>query len=109
MLPRANRVVSAADYRRIVRKGRRVSGRATVAYVDRLTPGEPARFGFIVSKAVGGAVVRNRVRRRLKAASFALLDAAPERAVVFRALPSAATAEWQELRADVVAAVGSRR
>lgn len=108
MLARANRVVSGADYRRIVRKGRRVSGRVTVAYLDRVAAGESARFGFIVSRAVGGAVVRNRVRRRLKAACFAVLGAAPERAVVIRALPSAASADWDVLRAEVSAAVLGR-
>jgi ribonuclease P protein component len=97
--------VSGADYRRIVRKGRRVSGRTTIAYLDKVAPGEEARFGFIVSRAVGGAVVRNRVRRRLKAACYALLPDAPHRAVVIRALPSAASAEWAELRAEVAAAV----
>jgi ribonuclease P protein component len=30
--------------------------------------GGPARFGFTVTKKVGGAVIRNRVRRRLKEA-----------------------------------------
>ena len=109
MLPRASRVVSGADYRRIVRKGRRISGRTTIAYVDRPTPGAGARFGFIVSRAVGGAVVRNRVRRRLKAACFAVLADAPERSIVFRALPAAATAGWDELRDEVAAAVASRR
>ena len=40
-----------------VLEGRRRSGQA-----------EGARFGFTVSKQVGGAVERNRIRRRLKAA-----------------------------------------
>jgi ribonuclease P protein component len=35
------------------------------------TPGPP-RFGFTVTKAIGGAVERNRIRRRLKAAGTAL-------------------------------------
>jgi ribonuclease P protein component len=97
--------VSGADYRRIVRKGRRVSGRTTIAYLDKLDLGEEARFGFIVSRAVGGAVVRNRVRRRLKAACYSLLAEAPRRAIVIRALPTAASADWAELRAEVAAAV----
>ncbi|BDZ45374.1 ribonuclease P protein component [Naasia aerilata] len=105
MLARAHRVVSGADYRRIVRKGRRVNGRTTIAYLDRVVPGDDARFGFIVSRAVGGAVERNRVRRRLKAVCFSLLPEAPSRAVVLRALPAAACADWDELRAEVAAAV----
>lgn len=109
MLARASRIVSGADYRRIVRTGRRVPGRTTIAYVDRPDPHNGARFGFIVSKTVGGAVVRNRVRRRLKAAAFAALADAPDRAIVFRALPAAAAAGWVELKDEVAAAVASRR
>lgn len=105
MLSRAHRVVSGADYRTIVRKGRRVTGRTIIAYLDKVVPGEDARFGFIVSRAVGSAVVRNRVRRRLKAACRSVLADAPARAVVIRALPSAAAADWAELRAEVAAAV----
>ncbi|WP_210479998.1 ribonuclease P protein component [Naasia sp. SYSU D00948] len=108
MLARAHRVVSGADYRRIVRRGRRVSGRATIAYLDKLAPGSVPRFGFIVSKALGGAVERNRVRRRLKAACYSVLPDAPARAVVIRALPSAASADWDELRAEVESAVLAR-
>lgn len=33
---------------------------------------DPARFGFTVSKKVGGAVERNRIRRRLRALTAAL-------------------------------------
>lgn len=102
-------MVSGSDYRRISRKGRRVSGRVTVVYLDREQPGEPARFGFIVSRALGGAVQRNRVRRRLKAVCFALLGDAPARAVVIRALPAAASAPWTEIRDEVTKAVLTRR
>jgi ribonuclease P protein component len=109
VLPRAHRVVSGSDYRRISRKGRRVSGRVAIVYLDREQAGEPARFGFIVSRAVGGAVQRNRVRRRLKAVCFALLGDAPARSVVIRALPAAATAPWSELRDEVTKAVLTRR
>jgi ribonuclease P protein component len=108
LLPPAHRVVSGGDYRRIVRKGRRVSGRVVVAYLDRPADGT-ARFGFIVSRAVGNAVVRNRVRRRLKAACAGLLAEAPSRAVVFRALPAAAGASWAELSDEVTSAVLSSR
>ncbi len=65
------------------------------------TSGVP-RFGFIVSKQVGGAVVRNTVRRRLKALCAEALPTVNGGAdVVIRALPSAATASYPELRAEV--------
>lgn len=61
-----------------------------------------ARFGFIISKQVGTAVVRNTVRRRLKAVCAEALPTVPEGTdVVIRALPASATASFAELRADV--------
>ena len=111
MLTRANRVTSGSDYRRAVRRGRRVSGEATIAYVlassaSATQTASPPRFGFIVARNVGGAVVRNRVRRQLKAATYAAIaDSAPGVDLVFRALPSAASAGWQVLSADVQRAV----
>ena len=60
------------------------------------------RFGFIVSKQVGNAVVRNRVRRRLKAVCAAELSLVPPGTeVVIRALPTSATADFHQLHAEV--------
>lgn len=54
--------------------------------------GTPSRAGFIVSRAVGNAVRRNRVKRRLRHLAAAALPAAPFAVdVVVRALPPAAT------------------
>lgn len=100
MLARSSRVTTADDYRSVVRRGARFTTANAVTYVRRNEGG--VRFGFIVSKKVGIAVVRNRVRRRLKAAAF---DAVPRVTVgvdvVFRALPVAATASFADLKADV--------
>lgn len=64
------------------------------------------RFGFIVAKNVGGAVSRNRVRRRLKAAGYELLPSVrPGTDVVIRALPSAAEARWPDLKAELTDAL----
>lgn len=60
------------------------------------------RFGFIVSKAVGNAVHRNLVRRRLKAITVgfvATLD--PGTDIVVRALPGSAQASWDILRSQM--------
>jgi len=63
--------------------------------------------GFAVSRAVGGAVVRNRVKRRLRALMADVLPTLPAgSAVVVRALPPAAEASFGELRADLNSAVG---
>jgi ribonuclease P protein component len=66
---------------------------------------DPAQVGFVVSKAVGNAVVRNRVKRRLRHLTrerLSLLAGLPGSAVlVIRALPAAAAASAAELDADL--------
>jgi ribonuclease P protein component len=105
MLARTNRLVSADDYRRLVRRGRRVNGTNTVIYVSHGSMGA-CRFGFIVPKSVGVAVVRNTVRRRLKAMSRELLPTMSDGTeIVVRALPGAAQVDWVTLRREVTQAV----
>ena len=54
-----------------------------------------ARAGFVVSKAVGNAVVRNRVRRRLRHLVRERLGELPAGSIlVVRALPAAADASY---------------
>jgi ribonuclease P protein component len=58
----------------------------------------PPRVGFVVSKNVGGAVVRNRVKRRLRALTAGLLPTLPAGTdLVVRAQPSAAESTSAEL------------
>ncbi len=101
MLAKANRVTSATDYRRLVRSGRRARGALTLAYARRTGAGEPLRVGVIVARNVGGAVVRNRVRRRIKAASRPLTGEVQGLDVVVRALPAAKDASWPALSDEV--------
>lgn len=112
MLPQENRVRTSAEFANIVRSGARTGRRNLVVYAvigDRV---EPSRFGFIVSKAVGNAVARNLVKRRLRECAADLLAAQPEGImVVARALPASAAASWNELSSDynsAAAAVGRR-
>ncbi|RDI48316.1 ribonuclease P protein component [Nocardia mexicana] len=64
------------------------------------------RFGLIVSKAVGNAVVRHRVARRLRHICASLAGEAPTEAdIVIRALPGAAAASSVELDRQVRAAL----
>ncbi|ADD46101.1 ribonuclease P protein [Stackebrandtia nassauensis DSM 44728] len=61
-----------------------------------------ARAGFIVSKAVGPAVTRNKVKRRLRHLAAPRLAGWPNGTdVVVRALPAAATISFQRLSRDV--------
>lgn len=66
-------------------------------------PEGPARFGFTVSKKIGGAVVRNRVRRRLRALVAALEPGQVRQGCdyVLIARPGAVERPYQELRSDL--------
>lgn len=59
------------------------------------------RFGFVTSRRVGGAVVRNRVRRRLRE-SLRVLPARPGWDIVVSAKTAAAAAPFRELNRAVV-------
>jgi ribonuclease P protein component len=107
VLAKANRVTSAADYKRIVRSGRRRRGALTLTYARAHEPGSPLRMGVIVAKNVGGAVVRIRVRRRIKAIGWELAHEVGGVDVVVRALPPAADARFAELEGEVRSAVRS--
>ena len=109
MLARTHRLTLGVDYRFVVRRGSRCAGPSTVTHVVHSGEDRAARFGFIVSKAVGNAVTRNTVRRRLKAVcAEALPSVRPGADVVIRALPSAATATYQELSSEVIRCLARR-
>lgn len=72
MLDRSRRLVSAEDFRQVFRRGRRVPTPGGVIVVLPRHTGAGARFGFVVSRAVGSAVRRNRVKRRLREAAKAV-------------------------------------
>ena len=65
------------------------------------------RLGLSVSKKVGNAVVRNRVRRRLREVFNASLADVPEGLdLVVSARPSAAQASFEDLKAEFKKAIG---
>jgi len=111
VLPSAHRMRRRSDFEVAVRRGRR-AGRRTLVVHAALT-GQPVAsgvtplVGFVVSRGVGTAVVRNRVKRRLRAAMAARTGRLPEGSlVVVRANPAAAGATGAELLADLDVALG---
>jgi ribonuclease P protein component len=114
VLPTENRLRRRQDFGAAVRRGRRAGRPLLVVHLrdditDPHVPGgstPPARAGFVVSKAVGGAVQRNLVKRRLRhlvRERLALLP--PGSLVVVRALPGAGGAAHAELAHDLDAAL----
>ncbi len=103
MLPPRHRLRSGGDFATAVR-GPRQGGRLIVVHATRtdVRADQPARVGFVVSKVVGTAVVRNRVKRRLRAlvaARLALLPSGVD--VVVRARPAAADATSGQLGVEL--------
>lgn len=107
MLPPENRLVAGDDFRQATRKGRRAGSATLVVHLwvpDQ--PTGPARAGFVVSKAVGNAVIRNRVKRRLRHLAREQITSLPGSAVlVVRALPAAAQASYADLGGDLASAI----
>lgn len=105
MLPAPHRLRSAAAFRAVVRgTGRsRSGGRLVVVHACRVRGADdPARVGFVVPKTLGGAVVRNRTKRRLRAVMGRRLTGIPGGTdVVVRANPTAAGASCAEIGAEV--------
>jgi len=66
-LPRSRRITHRADFQKVRTAGQSIQGRFLVlGYLADETMTEPFRLGLITTKRLGGAVVRNRVRRRLR-------------------------------------------
>ncbi len=64
-LPRRERLTTPREYREVFEQGRRSVGQAFVCYIAR-NEGHGRKFGMAVSRQVGGAVVRNRVKRYIR-------------------------------------------
>ncbi|HEX2771204.1 MAG TPA: ribonuclease P protein component [Micromonosporaceae bacterium] len=127
MLPAAQRLRRSGDFGAAVRSGRRAARGAVAVHLlpadphheamitNPARPGAeartpPARAGFVVSRAVGGAVVRNAVRRRLRhLVRDRLGDLPPGSLLVVRALPGAADRSYARLGADLDAALAAAR
>lgn len=121
MLPAGHRLRASSDFAATFRGpgGARTGSTLIVVHANQADAraGQPPRVGFVVSKAVGGAVVRNRTKRRLRALMAARVGSLPTGVdVVIRANPVAAQAnssslgvELDSLLARVTARLGAVR
>lgn len=94
MLPASRRLKRPVDFSNVVRHGSRGSVATVVVHIRQKPSQDPpvTRVGFVVSKKVGNAVVRNRVKRRLRHL-VAALEIPDGFDVVVRALPAAAQSD----------------
>lgn len=113
MLDAGHRLRDPELFRAAGRRGHRAGSRTVVTHL--LLPSERQvvamsgagtttgpQVGFVVSKAVGTAVVRNRVKRRLRHAVRERIATVPAGSVlVVRAQPAAAASSYPELAADL--------
>lgn len=101
VLARPLRLRTADDFRETTRQGRRCSTYTVVVHALFDDSPPPPRVGIVVSKAVGMAVRRNRVKRRLRAVLGSHVAALPGGRVVVRALPPSAQTGFASLAGDV--------
>lgn len=110
VLSAAQRLTQPRTFQTATRRGTRTASRTLVTHLWTPDGDEPPRAGFVVSRGVGNAVVRNRVKRRLRHLVREHLASLPGSAVlVVRALPSAAAATSKELDADLTRCLERQR
>ena len=66
--PRAVRLLRHADFERVYKQGRRHFSASMTVFYLRHAQAQGPRVGFTVGRVLGGAVVRNRIKRRLREA-----------------------------------------
>ena len=109
--PEISRLKRRADFQRAAR-GRRARMDAFALQANRRAASDPTpdrlgpRVGFTVTKKLGGAVVRNRIRRRLKEAMRLApdLEARPDHDYVVMAQREALARRFDLLQADLIRA-----
>ena len=66
--PRSVRLLRHPDFERVYKLGKRHFAAFMTVFYLRRAEGEGPRVGFTVGRVLGGAVVRNRMKRRLREA-----------------------------------------
>ena len=100
MLPGCLRLKRQQDFNRVYKRG--VSAAYPAFVLHRRPNGGGRRFGFSVSKKVGNAVARNRVRRRFRHAVYGLRELFPDGAdYIFVARTAAVNMAFGQLEQEL--------
>ena len=101
VLARHSRMRRGDEFKAAIKRGKRAGRPTLVVHLGISGEGTPL-VGFVVSRAVGGAVVRNKVKRRLRHLMRDRLDRLPRGSLlVVRANPPAASAGFEQLAAEL--------
>jgi ribonuclease P protein component len=104
---RSRRLSRSAEFERVYRQGHSTANRHLVLYTFPNTSTERPRLGLSVSRKVGGAVERNRVKRLLREAfAAAETDLDPGQDLVVVARPTSGELAEREGLAGVGASLG---
>ena len=100
--PKDRRLLRSSDFRQVYQKGFRITGSFFAAFcLMREDAGGP-RFGFTVPRAVGKAIIRNRLKRRMRECVRLRLGALPAGwSVVFNPRRAAMDAPFDQLAREV--------
>ena len=107
---KSQRLLRHADFERVYKQGRRhFAAHMTVFYLARVAEiadgSVGSRVGFTVSKALGGAVQRNRMKRRLReAVRLQGVPAGMDADIVINPKRTLLTAEFADLRNEIAKA-----
>lgn len=100
--PKSSRLLHRADYRRIYDEGQKFAGPLFAAFYRRSEAGGVARVGFTTPKALGPAVARNRIKRRLReAVRVQLPEVATGWEIVLNPRRAVLDAEFPRLEAEI--------
>lgn len=92
----------SADFRRVYDQGSRFSGPFFAAFCVREAEAGGPRIGFTLPRAVGNAVTRNRIRRRLReAVRLHLEQLSPQWSIVLNPRRKAMEAPFPELEREI--------
>jgi ribonuclease P protein component len=96
-----------ADFARLRRYGRRIATKSLNLYLGDARDGDASSLvGITISKSIGRAVVRNKLRRRVSAILGELLPSQQPMRVLVVARPDAAALTFTDLRAELRSAFG---